>query len=188
MYKFDYTLDDKDFIEINSFHYDTAPESKKALLQLRLICLGVLIFLFMRLIVNTKNQTDTVISVITCVVISLIWIIAAKPLFNYTIKKKITAMIKKGKIKYNKNITVHFGEDEILEVTENTQSENKYPSIDRIAENAKFIFIYYDSARLTPLPLSVFETEEQKNEVLAFIETKRAEAAEQTEQKNMTAL
>ena len=87
-------------------------------------------------------------------------------------KKYIELMKKDGKLPYGKETLIRFEEDFFIDTDEINEVKIKYSSIEKIAICAQAIYIYISVQQASIIPLSVFETEEQKAAFLAFIHNK----------------
>lgn len=177
MYKFSYSLDEKDYLEFNRFHFNTASANRKITLLLRLFVPVMLIVLSLPTFVNHEDMYEVLISGVICVITSVIWFFAVKPLCMLNIKVSMKFMKKDGKLPYGKNVQIYFNEEEIHETTEVAESKVKYSNIEKIAEGSQAVYIYIGAAQAFIIPLSVFETEVQKNEFLLFINSKNPKRA-----------
>ena len=174
MYKFSYTLNDTDYLEFNIFHANNSAVYKKQLLVLRLLLPLVLAVLLLVYYTYNRDPLELLIKGIVYAIGSLLWFFVAKSLRTSSIKSNIKAMKKSGKLPFGKNTEIQFGEDDIHDISELSESKIKYSVIEKIAMGKNAIYIYFSSIQAFIIPFSVFENEEQKADFLAFINQKFA--------------
>jgi hypothetical protein len=106
-------------------------------------------------------------------ILSAIWYFFAKPLFRLALKLQVKMMCKDGKSPYGKNNHIQFNTEDINEATELSERKVKYSNIERITESKNSVYVYYSALQAFIIPLSVFESERQKNDFIAFIKRKK---------------
>jgi hypothetical protein len=89
------------------------------------------------------------------------------------IKWQIKLMKKSGKLPFARENHYKFEEDYFLIETEIMDIKQKYAAIENILVSPKAIYIYLGAIQANTLPLSVFESEQQKEEFITFINEKR---------------
>lgn len=82
-------------------------------------------------------------------------------------------MKKHGKLPYSNISTLEFYDDCFIELTENTKTEVKYDAILKIrVNNPKGIYIYSNVIMAYIIPFEVFNSNDEKNKFLDFINQK----------------
>jgi len=173
MYSFNYNLDDTDYLEFNKFHFNTSQAHKKMTLITRLMVPVALIIFFLLSLTNYETGTELLVKGAIYIVGSVIWFCVVKPLSILSIKMNMNAMKKSGKLPYGRNVQIQFDEEVIHEITEIAESKMKYSNIEKIVEVDRALYIYYAATQAFIIPISVFESEEQKNEFLRFLNIQR---------------
>ena len=183
MYKFNYVLTDNDYFEFNRYHMENAPQMKKQITGLRLIAPAMLIIMIILSVLNRDETEDITAFIIgssfVFVFISIVWFFAAKLLLMFSLKAQIKLMKKDGKLPYGKNVSIEFDETFFIESTEINETKTKYASIEKIAVSNNMIYVYFSAIQAFILPLSVFESNEQKDAFLLFINDKKEESKNQ---------
>lgn len=181
MFKFQYLLNDNDYLEFNKFHLSNAPINKKALLFLRLMVPVMLALLFLLTLLKSEDLTVEIGTLVTCVLVSVAWFFLVKPLMVASTKLNIKMMKKHGKLPYGKNISIEFHEDYFIETTSETETKTKYSFIERMAYGNYAIYIYISPIQAYIVPLTVFESAEQRDAFCAFINHKATAQGKVTE-------
>ena len=172
MYRFNYVLTEKDYLEFNKIHMLRSPANKKFNTMLRFF---IPAFLFLMILISWgsyENQDELIGSIIINLVFSLIWFFAFKPLNGWFLKLNIKMMKKRGKLPYSKEGSIQFDEDFIVDSTEEQETKVKYKAVERIVLGDNAVYIYISSIQAFIVPFSVFKNDEQKAEFLAFINNK----------------
>ena len=166
MYTFNYTLNEKDYLQFANYHYKNAPSQKRAILIVRLLA-SFLLLASIVLILLSGGFTSIVhvLGIIFAVAALLGWGL----IMRVAIKIQIRAMKKDGKAPYGEAAQVHFGEDDVHSVSESTETRAKYASLGRICEDGNAVYIYMNAIQAFVIPHRVFEDEAQKAEFLTFI-------------------
>ena len=172
-YKFDIKLTDHDYYEFNKCYIQHAPETKKLLRIFDWILPVISVIAIIRSVIMGYEWTviGIMAAFLTVVCLAAMLFMKAFTLFNLKVLLKI--QIKKGKIAYSENSTLEFGDESFTETTEEHKSEIKYSADYKIYEyDGRAIYIMISSAAGYIIPLSLFESDEEKNEFLEFIHKK----------------
>ena len=169
MYTFNYTLDEKDYLQFANYHYKTAPSQKRTALIVRLLAVLLLLSgVVLALLSGGFHSAVHVLAMIFAGITLLGWGL----IMRIAIKIQIKAMKRDGKAPYGEASQVHFGEDDVHSVSESTETRAKYASLGRICEDGNAVYIYMNAIQAFVIPRRVFESEAQKAEFLAFISGK----------------
>ena len=84
----------------------------------------------------------------------------------------IKSMQKGGKMPYDSEMRLCFGDDEVLEITKTAESRVKYTSIEKMHMGDTAIYIYISAMQAFIIPISAFESQAQKAEFIAFVRQK----------------
>jgi len=176
-YQFEYELTEEDYLEFNKFHTLERSAKPKNHVRIRLCAsLIMLISVAMFLI-------DSRVFAAICLVFSLAFFIIS--IFGtridlFFIKSAINAMKKEGKLPYGKNNLLQFHEEFIMEFEDEDESKFKYITLEQVVTGNCAIYIYRNAITAIILPFSAFESKEQRNEFLRFINDKMNRAIERT--------
>jgi len=177
MYTFEYTLDEKDYLEFNKFHHMNSAETKKITKPTNLLFaaigfVGWILLMFFE-IPETLAFLGILLGFLTafCVVVFsliLLW----KPLIMLLVRISIKSMKKQGKLPFGKVNIIHFSEEDIHQIAEISETKVKYDIIEKIDVGDKAIYIYFTAAQAFLVPYSAFENEQQTIDFLSFIKEK----------------
>ncbi|MDR0288146.1 MAG: YcxB family protein [Clostridiales bacterium] len=172
MYQFKYILNDEDYWEFNKFHLLNAPSNKKNIIMIRLF---ILIFFALAVLVSLKDfdeVSDLLTLIIVYAVIYGILFFAVKPFFLRMAKRQIKNIKKDGKLPYGKDILINFNEDCFIETTSYHETKTKYSVVEKVVTGNTALYIYTSSIQAVIIPFSAFESDEQKNMFVSFINNK----------------
>jgi len=177
MFEFKFTLTEDDYIEFNRFHTRHSPIGKKTR-KLSYIIISVAVLLGLGVgLTDTEPENlahNLIVSAIVCVFIfGLAFLFIKVGLFDKAIIKwQIKFMKKGGKLPFEKDNLLRFEEDYFLIETENSETKQKYQTIENILVSPYAIYLYFGSVQGYILPLRAFESEQQKEEFITFINQK----------------
>lgn len=173
MYRFEYTLSDKDFADFNEYHLKNDSTTKKTLKIIKPIPFAVAIIIF---VVNFIKEGVTFISMLLpCIVLiaAIIWLIKFDDrVIKKTVKKAIDDQKKSGKMAYSPNGTVTFTEDMIIDKTETIEQRVNYSEVIKIANTDNALYVYITPVAASILPKSLFKSDNELNEFLSFLNEK----------------
>lgn len=159
MYQFEYRLSEKDVIALHNFH------ARKSRWIFSLICLFISFFQFLN-----GNFFGALFSV----VLSACTLFGYGHLLVFATKIALRARKKQGKLFSGKDCIIRFYEDSFTDITGDDEMviNLKYTEITQIAVRNHAIYIFFSGPQAFILNFSLFESEEQKNEFLIFINSK----------------
>ncbi|MDR2167255.1 MAG: YcxB family protein [Clostridiales bacterium] len=173
MYKFEYMLDDGDYLEFNKFHHFSSQAFKRNLLVARY---GVPAICAMFIFYAGMGMGGLVFWAAAVVFGAggLIWLFGFERLiFNPTLKRQIKNLRKEGKMPYDELQTITFGEENFHKTTPSGEMTLNYDSFDKIAEGEAAVYIYLSTLQAIIMPLRIFESPAQRQEFLNFLGSKR---------------
>jgi len=180
MYEFKFTLTENDYIEFNIFHSRNSPMVKKFT---RFIYIFTFAIIALALGVNLAGIEEDLILmlVVTGSVLvllgGLLFLLKKLTFFDKAILKlQMNLMKGNGKLPFSEQNFLQFEDDCFIENTVDTETKTKYSKIERIAVSEKAIYLYLTAMTANIIPVSVFESEQQKEEFLAFINGKVAQS------------
>ena len=172
MYKFEYMLEDRDYVAFSIHHMRNSQANKKSLLITRLLILSIFFLVFLRNFLYYAEHSVFVERLIFYVIFSMILCLAMKPLFEFMLKVQIKMAKKEGKLPYDSNIVMEFYEDYFIEITNETESKTKYTKIEKIIFGDKAIYILLSAIQAVIIPYSAFKTERKRHEFESFIKSR----------------
>ena len=172
MYRFEFKLNDLDYTDFHKFHLSNSPAVKKQIFALRLLLPVILVILTAILYKRITDFNFFIHRIISLVILSIVWILAIKPLFNFSLGIQIKLMKKDGKLPYGQDNLLIFDEDFYIEIADETESKRKYSKIEKINIRKNMVCVYISVAQAILIPFSAFESEQQRNEFLSFLKDK----------------
>ena len=185
MYQFNISLNDDDYYEFNKQHMFNLPGGKKHLLIYRLI-MPVICVVFLLLDYMRKDYYITSIYIIyfkfiVYTVVSVVWFFVSKPILQYTLRRRIKAIKKRGKMPYNRRAFMRFDNEYFTEITDQSETKTKYSSIEKIIFGKNAVYLYTSVVQAYIVADTVFEKPEQKTEFCEFIRQRAAQAKDSQE-------
>ena len=174
-YQFKFKLSDADYFEFNKFYIENAAAHKGSLLNNRWLlgsaCLALSLSAFY--VFSVTGTLFTLIIAILALVVSAVYLVGLSRFFaSIMIKSTMKKMKKDGKLPYGKDNIIQFDEDSIIEIADEAETKRKYAAVEKVVCGNQAIYIFTDAAQAYIIPLSVFETEVQRNEFLMFVNRK----------------
>ena len=173
MFKFDVKLTEQDYQKFNFFNSQESKFGKKLILIWRVSFLVILLIAIAFFIDRNGVDITTLISLIPLIIIGVVFVVFTKPFLRFSTKKGIKMLEKKGKKLYSPVYTAEFFDDYLVETTTEIESKVKYTALDSayIVRNED-IYIYINIQQAVILPRASFESQEQWDSFLEFIESK----------------
>ena len=183
LYKFDIKMGDGDYIEYNKFYMRKSPYGKRHRITswvlyalFFLLCMGAVAF-------NFGFTYMTAIAAIPIAVVTVL-IIALDPIVSGALLRLFVYFQgKSGKPAYSPSAVLEFYENVFTEQTKLNKTETSYEAIERVSVTDSAVYIHVSSVMAYVIPLTAFDSPEQKSEFLAFIEGRGAEITEYKKEK-----
>ncbi len=172
-FRFSIHLTEEDYCDFNIFHttrsYYGTQNIKK--LRLRMTAMYVPVIILFPVVLRFR-------------LVSLIWsavMLVCFAAMQLSLKSRLARMAKKavknvkkiGKLPYTSDSVLIFNEKAITEISEYETSEKRYMAIERInLVDNRMIYIYTSSVAAYLLPMAAFESQQQYQAFVAFLETK----------------
>lgn len=172
MFEFKITLDDNDYLLFNQYFLLNSKIGKKTLMYYRL-CVPFLSFIFIVLLYIVGTDSKLILTeTIVLTILSIFMISYSKKIILRSVKNRMKNMKKEGRLPYGYEATIKFDDENIYEITPNTESKTKYSFVEKVAVTEKAIYIYINSIQAYILPVNVFTDEMEKSKFLEFINLK----------------
>ncbi|MCL2575881.1 MAG: YcxB family protein [Defluviitaleaceae bacterium] len=168
MHKYEYTLDDNDYLEFNRYIFYKSPVQKKNMIWVRY---GVAAISLLMLPFAARLFEDNLalwISYVVLVLLPVLWIV----FFNRTLTWFIKRAMKSENINFNRKMRVNFIDNQIIEVTEAGESRTNYHNIEKIGVDKNAIYLFINEAQALIVPERVFENDDKKVQFMEFIKNK----------------
>ena len=172
MYKFNYIVNEKDYLQFVRYHYKTAPSQKRGTLILRGLAIFVLLVTAVSVLTYGGFGGDRQGLHVSGLFFGCFILFGRALFINLGLKSSVKSMKKDGKAPYGEEIQVEFGENDAHRVSKIGEVRVKYDGLERICEHDGAVYIYIDAIQAFVIPHRVFESEQQKTEFLAFINRK----------------
>jgi hypothetical protein len=172
MFKFKITLSDDDYLLFNQYHLLNSPSGKKYFTTIKFI-VPFICFMFLVIFYIAGSDFELILfESILMTIMSICWIGFNKRLIIKSMNKKITKMKKEGKLPYSNEAILTFDNENIHEITPNSESVTNYSLIEKIIKTEKAIYIHINTVQAFILPVTAFSDEMEKQNFLEFINRK----------------
>ena len=172
-FKFNVNLTDDDYLDYNIFWTTKSYYGKKQMIKLRIIIAALFGVISLFTLFRGGFSPYSFLGVIPCLIAFIIFEAALNSILVGSIKSQIKSLKKKGKMAYSQVAEMEFSEHAFTETTPTNKTEQHYSSIERISIfHERVIYIHVNSIMSYILPISCFDSKEQYEKFLAFIETK----------------
>lgn len=174
-YRFNVTINEKDYLDYNKFWQFRSPYGKKQIRNIRIYLLILFVLYALYRFFRTDFSADGVFSILPMLLLCLFFQIFLKGFFSLILNLHIKSLKKRGKPGYSPESVLEFSENCFREITSDNKTECKYSTVERISiVDNKNMYIHINSMASYILPLSCFESKEQYDGFLQFIKTKCA--------------
>ena len=156
MLQLNYKLTDEDYIEFNEFHQLIHSEiGKRNLFFLRLIGPMISILVMIIFILARAEVMLIIGEAIVLFIFSVVEILLAKKIMKRGIRKTILKM-------KEKEGTLNFTEDQIIEITKGQEMKVDYKKLEDVCETEKAFYIYMSSVQAIIIPKRVLDQDKEK--------------------------
>ena len=173
MFTYQCRLSEKDYIDFNLFTLRGNPAYKRSMLLIRLVV--PVMFAAVTAINLLDKQEGILFKVVFAAVITLIWELIAKPLYDHITLRTIKTQLKHGGSLYTREYTLTFDEDCLTDTAPEQETKLYYGKIERIAVHMGAVYVYPTSVTAMILPAAVFPTEADREALLGFLAQKRGD-------------
>lgn len=172
MFHIEKTITLEDYLAFNEYHLIHSKQGKKALLMFKILT-PFLSFLAILVFWIAEADIDLIIAlIITLSIVSIIMSFYSKKIWLKAIKNNIIKLEKDGKLPFEKVSTFILNDDCIIEKGAKTQTSIQYDAIEKIVCSDQAIYVYFSAIQAFVIPFRSFESDEHKNDFLAFLEEK----------------
>lgn len=178
-YRFQVHLTDQDYYDFNAFFMIRSPYGKKQVKMMRITLIAIIALFVLIALVVGGFSVSAFAGIIPLLLILLLAQIFLTKYLKISVKGQLANLKKSGKPGYSPEAVLEFFEDRIVETTPNSRTEQGYFAIERVSiVDHKVIYFHENTVRAYLLPLSAFDSQEQYNRFLGFIQTKCAHVTE----------
>ena len=172
-FKFNISLNDKDYLDYNTFWTIKSPYGKKQMLTFRILIAIIYTFVSFLFLFVGGFSVDAWIGIIPYIILLILFEALLKPFFSWLLKGQIKSLKSKGKMGYSPVAEMEFYDESFIEITPDNKTEQKYSAVERVSVVAdKVIYIHVNNVMSYILPLSCFDSKEHYNDFLDFMRTK----------------
>lgn len=165
-YDFSFILSEEDYFQFNKHHMLHGEQNRKQLMLTRFL------FPFIYMVFGAVfgyTLSNPAIAFIVFGIISALWIIFFNSIMVQLLKRNIKRLKKSGKLIYDKEIHMLFGDETFSEQTQDSKSDYFYTIIERIEIGDTAVYMYTGAAAAHIVPYRVFPDEDTKNGFIEFI-------------------
>ena len=172
-FKFNITLNEKDYLDYNVFSITKSPYGKKQMKSFRFTIGLVFAVVVLMCLYGGSFSLSAFLSVIPTLIFAVLFQIFMPNIMAFSVRWAIKKQKTSGKMGFAPISTLEFDDEVFIETTPDNKTETKYPTIERISiVNKKVMYIHVNNVASYILPLSCFETKEQYDEFIKFIGSK----------------
>lgn len=171
-YKLNVSLNDKIYLEYNTFWATRSHYGKKQMVTLRVL---FALFIFVMLLFSFFGgfSLDILIADIPMLVLLVLWQLLLVPVYKWMLRLHIKSLKKRGKVGYSPTAVMEFFEENFVEITPENRNEVRYSAVERVSVvDNKVIYLHVNNLLAYILPFECFESEEQRKDFLEFVGTK----------------
>lgn len=164
---------EEDYFNFNRFHATETPQGKKSIKKAHIIfVLGIA--MLMAIIVLLEGWTTfTMICAVILGLHCVFYFVTYKKTVVKNLRKQIKRLKETGKLPFDPVSTFEFHEDKLVEITEDTHTERKYASIERVCVfKDSYIFLYNSSVTAYVLPISQIRAQVNQEDFIRFLSQK----------------
>ena len=174
IYTFSYNIDNNDYLQFVKYHHGNSRDSRRRILFSQLVIPAVFAIWITMQLANSQNPAATMTMGIVFVIFSIVWIFfLSKHLLWLSMKSNLTAMQKNNTLPFDSKIRLELGDENICQITENSETKVIYSDIEKITQGPNAIYVYISATQAFIMPFSVFDSDIQRNEFLEFLRKKQ---------------
>lgn len=173
-FKFNVNITQEDYIELNRIVMTETPAGKKSSKISNLVFIAVCVILVLFTLVTSKFSGEGfIVTGVLIIAFLLVHLTLNKAINNLAIKATAKSLTKiKGKLPYSEHSVLEFYDDIFVEITGDNKSEMKYSAIENVFVNENLVVLFINSMQAYIVPTRSFESNEQKNSLVAFLNGK----------------
>ena len=173
-FKFNVNITQEDYIELNRIVMSETPAGKKSSKISNLVFIAVCVILVLFTLVTSKFSGEGfIVTGVLIIAFLLVHLTLNKTITNLAVKGTVKSLTKiKGKLPYSEHSVLEFYDDVFVEITDDNKTETKYSAIENIFVNENLVVLFINSMQAYIVPTRSFESNEQKNSLVAFLNGK----------------
>lgn len=172
-YEFSCNITEQDYLELNEFNILHSKALKKAYNIEHYLLPVLTIFLWVLFYFLGLNKETLIFTAWLYGALALAWLLSYRKIFKSKLKRQLKLAKKSGKSLFFPNTIAQFYDDHIVKDSGAQKFEISYDAVKRLVIlGDKMIFMFTDTQNTVVVPQNVFDSEEQKNEFISFLERK----------------
>ena len=171
--KFTYQLVDNDYIEYYKFSTKYNPSIKRRLLLVRIICPLFLLLVTYYALRDIEASVTKYVFYGVVVALALAILLFYKQFSILLLQRKRKKLRKAEKITHNQELSCEFLEDSFIISAQGAETMLEYSMIRKISFSASAFYLFVGAQTVYILPFRVFTGDSERNEFIAFIQSKQ---------------
>lgn len=167
--KLNYNQSVDDIVAFNIHHLNHSKTGKKALMIQRLV--GPIMFIVMFFVITMISDIPAWYWGISFAIAAVLWVIFYPKSVVKQVEKRVRKMIEEDD---NKGLigdrVVEISENGIDVTTDYSKVNHSWESVNKIEQDEKYIYIYQSSMSAVMIPKSIFDTDEDMENLLKTVE------------------
>jgi len=171
MYNFTFHLTEGEYFGFTKFHAMeqlSSPSKGIWVLKITVLIFIGLVLLFPMLLLGQVRIPELIFF---CIIVIFLTI-GQKYFTLFIVRMQIRAIKKMGRLPYNLDIQLIFDEEHFTEITHVTKTQTKYSILEKVDDGHDAVYVRIGAVQAAIIPHTAFESEEQKRDFIAFINTK----------------
>ena len=172
MFQIKNSITEHDYLAFNEYHLLHSEQGKRAINMFRILTPVLSLLVIVIFWIAEVSQVLLITEIIALSIVSIVMAFYSKKILLKSVKKNIRKLEKDGKLPFNKESTITFNDDSLHEKTIQTETSIQYAAIDKIIQGDQAIYVYFSAIQAFIFPYRSFESDEQKNEFITFLNAK----------------
>jgi len=169
MYKFEYALTEDDYLEFNK-HFQRTSTSQQRAHAINRFGLPIICAMLGFYLQHAFEGTMFWVSIGVLVVVSLIWLMGYTRLVLQPMMRRMIRNLKKeGRLPFGEIEIVTFNDSHIHKATSVGERTVAYTAVERVDSTTNATYIYIGSMEALIMPHRIFESDQQRADLLRFI-------------------
>jgi hypothetical protein len=171
-YKFNITLNDKDYLDYNAFVLLKSYYGRKNMLSCKTAIAFIGIIVVIISLFGSGLSLNSFINTIPTILVTILIIALWNTFFVLTLKASVKSMRKSGKMPYSPESVMEFYDDFFVEITPENKNEVKYCAIERVSViDCKVIYMHMNQSMGYIIPVA-FSSDKEYENFIEFLKIK----------------
>ena len=185
MFKFDINITDQDYSKFNAFNSEYSKYGKRTMKGLRIFLVVLFLLGAIGLVFRYGVTFVALVALIPLIILFVLFIVFLKYFLRFFNGMAVKGLTKTGKKLYSPVSVMEFSEEYVVEITPDSEMKYKYSALDAAYfVRGEVVYIYINPQQAFIIPVDSFESQEQWDRFLEFINAKMEEVVV-IEQKNI---